>query len=67
MKDKKNEIDLGVMKNEFFIRTTGKGEFKSFHLINVDSFNMIDAFFSSKMEASKYAENHGLKVVSYRE
>ena len=55
------------MKNEYFIRTKGKAEFKTFHLINVETFDMLDSFFNSEIDAVEYATKHSLKIVEYKE
>jgi hypothetical protein len=55
------------MCTEYFIRTTGKNEFKTYHLICLDNFVMLDLFFSSELETRKYAEKHSLKIVDYKE
>lgn len=55
------------MKNEYFIRSKGKAEFKTFHLINVETFDMLDSFFNSEIEALEFATKHSLKIVEYKE
>ena len=55
------------MSKEYFIRTKGKHEFKTYHLICIDDFNMLDIFFDSALEAQKSAEKNLLKIVDYKE
>ena len=55
------------MCTKYFIRTTGKNEFKTYHLISLDNFEMLDMFFNSKLEAKEYAKNNSLKIVDYKE
>lgn len=55
------------MKNEYFIRTMGKAEFKTYHLICLENFDMLDIFFNSELEAIQYAEKNSLKIVEYKE
>ncbi|MEY3411781.1 MAG: hypothetical protein RIQ70_467 [Bacteroidota bacterium] len=38
-------------QNEYFIRTKGKAEFKTYHLIKNETFDMLDIFFNSELEA----------------
>lgn len=54
-------------KNEYFIRAKGKAEFKTYHLINAESFDMLDIFFNSEIEAKEYAAIKSLSVVEYVE
>jgi hypothetical protein len=53
--------------NKYFIRTKGKAEFKTYHLISVDSFDMLDAFFASEKDAKKYAIKNSIEIVDYIE
>ena len=55
------------MKNEYFIRSKGKAEVKTFHLINIDTFDMLDSFFNSEIGALEFATKHSLKIVEYKE
>ena len=41
-------------QNEYFIRTKGKAEFKTYHLIQNETFDMLDIFFNSELEAKQY-------------
>lgn len=54
-------------QNEYFIRTTGKAEFKTYHLIQNETFEMLDIFFNSELEAQQYAEKKSLIIVEYKE
>lgn len=55
------------MNNEYFIRTKGKDEFKTYHLISLDNFDMLDVFFHSELEAKQYATKKSLIIVDYKE
>ena len=54
-------------QNEYFIRTKGKAEFKTYHLIQNETFDMLDIFFNSALEAKQYAEKNSLIIVDYKE
>jgi hypothetical protein len=54
-------------QNEYFIRTKGKAEFKTYHLIRKDTFDMLDVFFNSELEAQQYAHKNLLILVAYKE
>jgi hypothetical protein len=41
------------MEKKYFIRTKGKNEFKTYHLICLDNFDMLDIFFTSELEAKQ--------------
>ena len=53
--------------NSYFIRTKGKSEFKTYHLINEVTFEMLDAFFSSEEDAKEYANNNSIEIIEYIE
>lgn len=53
--------------NVYFIRTKGKAEFKTYHLINIQSFDMLDIFFNSEIEAKEYAAKKSLSIVEFNE
>lgn len=55
------------MNKEYFIRTTGKGELKTYHLISLNNFDMLETFFNSELEAIQYAEKNSLTIVDYKE
>lgn len=55
------------MKKEFFIRTKGKDEFKTYHLICLDNFNTLDVFFNSEIETKQYAVQKSLTIVVYKD
>lgn len=63
------ETKLTDMSNEkkYFIRKTGKNESPIYNLIQVNTYNMIDMFFSTKEEAEKYALDHNIELVNYEE
>lgn len=52
---------------KYFIRTKGKGEFKTYHLIKVETFDMLDNYFSSEKEAKEYAVKNSIEIVEYVE
>jgi hypothetical protein len=54
-------------QNEYFIRTKGKADFKTYHLIKKETFDMLDIFFNSELEAQQYAEKNALMIVEYKE
>jgi hypothetical protein len=54
-------------QNEYFIRTKGKSEFKTYHLIQNKTFDMLDIFFSSELEAQQYAGKKSFMIVEYKE
>lgn len=54
-------------QNEYFIRTKGKAEFKTYHLIKNETFDMLDIFFNSELEAQQYAVKNSLMIVEYQE
>lgn len=55
------------MNKEYFIRTTGKEELKTYHLISLNNFDMLETFFNSELEAIQYAEKNSLTIVDYKE
>lgn len=55
------------MIKEYFIRTKGKDEFKTYHLICLDNFELLDVFFNSELEAKQYAAKKSLIIVDYIE
>jgi len=54
-------------QNEYFIRTKGKAEFITYHLIQNETFDMLDIFFNSELEAQQYAEKNSLIIVEFKE
>ena len=56
---------LGQKGESFFIRTSGKGDFKVANLINRSTFDLVDAFFSSEEEARLFAAKRNLRIVDY--
>ena len=54
-------------QNEYFIRTKGKAEFKTYHLIKSETFDMLDIFFNSELEVQQYAAKNSLIIVEYKE
>lgn len=54
-------------KNKYFIRSKGKGEFKIYQLINVETFDMLDTFFSTEDDAKEFAKKNALEIVEYIE
>ena len=55
------------MNKKYFIRTKGKDEFKTYHLISLDNFETLDIFFNSELEAKQYASKKSLMIVDYIE
>lgn len=53
--------------NQYFIRTKGKSEFKTYHFIQVGTFKMLDDFFSSVEDAKEYARKKDFEIVEYCE
>ncbi|MCX6231144.1 MAG: hypothetical protein NTZ33_06330 [Bacteroidetes bacterium] len=53
--------------NKYFIRTKGKNEFKTYHLINIDNFDMLDIFFDSEEKAIEYAKKKQIEIETYTE
>ena len=66
---RKGEVDrsfyLGETGESFFIRTSGKGDFKVVNLINRSTFDLVDAFFTSEEEARVFAAKRNLRIVDY--
>lgn len=58
---------LGEKGESFFIRTSGKGDFKVFNLISREDFALVDVFFTSEEETRLYAEKRNLRIVDYNE
>lgn len=52
---------------EYFIRASGKGDFKTYHLINAHDFSQLDMFFDMELEAENYVRKCSLDVVEYNE
>jgi hypothetical protein len=57
------------MSNQYvyFIRKVGKGDFQIYHLINVETFDMLDIFFDTEEDAVLYAKNNDLVITTYSE
>jgi hypothetical protein len=53
--------------NKYFIRTKGKAEFKTYHLINAETYDILDAFFASEKDAKEYAIKKSIEIVKYVE
>lgn len=51
----------------YFIRTTGKGEFKHYVLINALTFDLVDMEFTSEDLAKEYAAKKSFNIVEYKE
>ena len=54
-------------QNIYFIRKVGKGDFQICHLINIETFNMLDIFFETEDEAVLYAKKNNLVITTYSE
>jgi len=59
--------DNMIANNKYFIRGKGKGEFKTYHLINAVTFDMLDSFFNSEEDAKDYAEKNLIEIIEYVE
>lgn len=51
----------------YFLRPKGSQEFKTYHLIEINSFNLHYMYFNTIEEAFNYANNNGIKIVEYTE
>ena len=58
---------LGQKGESFFIRTSGKGDFKAVNLINRSTFDLVDALFTSEEEARLFADKRNLRIVDFNE
>ena len=58
---------LGEKGESFFIRTSGKRDFKGVNLINRSTFALADAFFTSEEEARLFADKRNLRIVAFDE
>ena len=58
---------LGELGESFFLRTSGKGDFKAVNLINRSTFDLVDAFFTSEEEARLFAAKRNLRIVDFDE
>ena len=52
---------------KYFIRTSGKGDFKTYQLISTENFEILDMFFQTNEDAISYAESKLLEIVDYNE
>jgi len=58
---------LGQKGESFFLRTSGKGDFKVVNLINRSTLALVDAFFTSEEEARLFAAKRSLRIVDFDE
>ena len=56
---------LGERGESFFIRASGKGDFKVVDLINRSTFALVDAFFTSEDETRLFAERKNLRIAAF--
>ena len=56
---------LGRKGESFFLRTSGKGDFKVVNLISRATFALVDASFTSEEEARLFADKRNLRIVDY--
>jgi hypothetical protein len=56
---------LGQKGESFFIRTSGKGNFKVANLISRSTFDLVHAFFISEEEARLFAAKRSLRIVDF--
>lgn len=54
-------------KEEYFIRSSGRNEFKVYILIHKASFDKLDMFFQTEDDAKEFAKKNDLKVVDYKD
>jgi hypothetical protein len=54
-------------KQEYFIRSSGKNEFKVYVLINKETFDQVDMFFQTEDDAREFAKKKDWKIVDYKE
>ena len=52
---------------KYFIRSKGKNEFLTFHLIETVTFTSLDIFFNTEDEAKEYAKKKNLELVIYED
>jgi len=51
----------------YFIRPSGKEEFKIYQLIEVENFEILDMFFQTEEDAKAFAKKKLLEIVNYQE
>ena len=61
-KSSKNQFD-----KKYFIRSKGEGEMKIYYLIHHITFDSIDMFFQTALDAEKYAHQYNIEIVEYDE
>ncbi len=61
-----NSYTMSV-QNVYFIRKVGKGDFQIYHLINIETFNILDIFFNLEEDAVLYAKKNNLIITTYSE
>jgi hypothetical protein len=61
-----NFLNMEIVK-KYFIRSKGKNEFLTFHLIETVTFTSLDIFFNTKDEAKEYAKKKNLALVIYED
>lgn len=68
---RKDEVDrpfyLSETGESFFMRTSGRGDFKVVNLISQSTFALVDVFFTSEEDARLFAEKRKLRIVDYTE
>lgn len=67
METKRKRPYMGLKGETFFIRSSGLGEFKSYHLINKKNFDMIEMSFETQTDAKNYAKKRDLKIETYKD
>ncbi len=61
-------LQLIMEKNKkYFIRTSGKGDFKIYQLISLENFEILNMFFQTNDDAIFYAKSNLLEIVDYKE
>jgi hypothetical protein len=61
-----NFLNMEIVK-KYFIRSKGKNEFLTFHLIETVTFTSLDIFFNTEDEAKEYAKKKNLELVIYED
>ena len=54
-------------KKKYFIRPSGKGEFRTYQLISIPKFDILDMFFQTEEEAKSFANKNLIEIVDYKE
>jgi len=63
----KTKIEMKNHGKKYFVQKSGKDDFIIYHLIQADSYNMLDVFFSTLNEAKEYAKKNNLEIIDNEE